>query len=69
MQHSKKARKKYIIGFFLAAGIFCLINAITHNYPFGTVNNLVDDEYLQYVDFFCYLKNGNYSVVLKKSTG
>ena len=57
MQHSKKARKKYIIGFFLAAGIFCLINAITHNYPFGTVNNLVDDEYLQYVDFFCYLKN------------
>ena len=31
MQHSKKARKKYIIGFFLAAGIFCLINAITHN--------------------------------------
>lgn len=43
--------------FLLCAALFSGICLIGNRYPFGTVNNIVDDEYLQYIDFFCWLKN------------
>lgn len=57
MQSNKRLLSRCAVGFCLAASMFLFINFLAGRYPLGETNNIVDDEYLQYVDFFCYLKN------------
>lgn len=72
----KKEKKGFIyIGSFLTASLAIMIVLIAlHIYPFGEKSILIWDMKIQYVDFFCYLKDvltGNASIAysFSKSLG